>query len=239
MKITPHFHFLTLFPDTIHPWMNASIIGRARKAGIFDYTAHQLRDYSQNKHRTVDDVAYGGGGGMVLSVEPLVAAVEAIRQKISPHPLQVICFSPAGEKMSQPVIERFRPTGTNFHYLLVCGHYEGIDQRFLDHWVDVELSLGDFVITGGELPALVFTDALLRQLEGTLPEAEASRKESFKLTDQNGKLQLEYPHYTRPADFRGHGVPAILTSGDHGAIEKWRQEQAAARTRARRADLLR
>jgi len=236
--IVPHFHFLTLFPDTIHPWMTTSIIGRALKAGVFLYTVHQLRDFAESRHNTVDDVAYGGGGGMVLKIEPLVKALESIQTKVGEEAIRVICFTPAGQKLNQALVSNFKPTLVQKHYLLVCGHYEGIDQRFLDHWVDDEISLGDFVITGGELPALVFADSLLRQLEGTLPELATATQESFALKDQNGSLLLEYPHFTRPSDFRGHQVPNVLLSGDHGAIEKWRFEQAVQRTRARRRDLL-
>lgn len=224
----PHFHFITLFPETIHPWLNASIIGRAREKGVFDYTVHQLRDYTEDKHRTVDDVAYGGGGGMVLKVEPLVKAVEAIRSRIEPAAATVICFTPAGQRMTQERIEAFLTPVR--HFILVCGHYEGIDQRFIDHWADAEISLGDFVLTGGELPALAFCDSLLRQIGGTLPEAATAQNESFKLTHESGQKLIEYPHFTRPSDYRGLAVPPVLLSGDHQAVDQWRRQQSWERT---------
>jgi len=230
-----HFHFVTLFPQAIEVWLTTSILGRAREAGVFDFSLYQLRDFSQDKHRSVDDSAYGGGGGMVLRLEPLVAALEHIRAKIGDAPTKTIYFSPLGRKLEPGLLQELAgPT----HFILICGHYEGIDQRFLDHWVDQEISLGDFVVTGGELPAVAFTDALIRQLGGTL-SAETTQTESFSLRDsKSGKPLLEFPHYTRPAEFRGHKVPEILLSGDHKKIAHWREEEARKRTGLLRPDLL-
>src|SRR5688572_18494238 len=163
MKLT----FITLFPETISSWLETSIMGRAKEAGLFEYETVQLRDFAKNKHSTVDDAAYGGGGGMVLKVEPLALAVEAVKAKSS-LPTMVVSFSPGGQRLTQGLLDGMRGPETKPHYILICGHYEGIDQRFLDHWVDLEISIGDFVVSGGELPALLFADALIRGLEGSL-----------------------------------------------------------------------
>lgn len=236
--MTPlHFHFLSLFPEPIELWLNTSILGRAKKRGLFQSSTYQLRDFSRDRHRTVDDTAYGGGGGMVLRLEPLVEAVESITQTLSPEPVEVICFAPHGTKIGQPLLDEMAASPTR-HLIMVCGHYEGIDQRFFDHWVHREISLGDFIVTGGELPAMVLADALVRQMQGALGSEEGALKESFRLRNDQGGVLLEYPHYTRPADFRGRRVPDVLLSGDHGQIDRWRKEQAADRTRTRRPDLM-
>ncbi len=227
------FTFITLFPETIRAWLDCSIIGRAKAAGLFEYETIQLRDFAKGKHATVDDVAYGGGGGMVLKVEPLAEAVEAIKAQ-STAPVTVVSFSPGGTLLNQTLLDGINRTEKR-HFVLVCGHYEGIDQRFLDHWVDLEISIGDFVVSGGELPALLFADAVIRGQEGTLGHEDGYRTESFQLVDpKDGSKLVEYPHFTRPSEFRGHKVPPVLTSGDHGAVAKWRLEQSRARTAARR-----
>jgi tRNA (guanine37-N1)-methyltransferase len=233
----PHFHFITLFPETIDVWLRSSILGRARNRGLFDFSLYQLRDFSQDRYRSVDDSAYGGGGGMVLRLEPLVAAVEAIAARFPEGSRRVLYFSPAGERLVHRRIRAWAGEGIA-HYILICGHYEGVDQRFLDHWVDAQVSLGDFVLTGGELPAVAFADALIRQLEGVLHHEHATDNESFALTDPlSGSPLLEHPHYTRPAEFRGHPVPPVLLEGNHEAIARWRLEQARERTRRERPDL--
>ncbi len=225
------FTFLTLFPDTIHSWLNSSIIGRARAAGLFEYEAIQLRDFATGPHKTVDDIAYGGGGGMVLKVEPLVAAIEAIKARSTGLPPRVLAFSAAGRLMNQNLFHEARLSPPADHFILICGHYEGIDQRVIDHWVDLELSLGDFVVTGGELPALVFADAMIRGIDGSLGHPEGYRAESFQLEDpQTGEKLLEYPHYTRPTQFRSLPVPPVLTSGNHKAIAAWRLDQSRQKT---------
>jgi len=232
-----HFHFVTLFPEIIHSWMSTSILGRAKEKGIFDYSVYQLRDFSQDSYRSVDDVAYGGGGGMVLKVECLVSALEHILSLVSPEKSRVIYFSPAGRILNQNTLDAYLNVTPEKHLVLICGHYEGVDQRFVDGWVDDEISLGDFVLTGGELPALAFADSLSRHLDGTLKEKESHQNESFSLLVK-GKRLLEYPHYTRPAEFRGKKVPDVLLSGDHQKIAEWRLEQAINRTRTLRPDLL-
>lgn len=234
---SPTFHFVTLFPDFIHAWMGASILGRAFEKKIFDYQVHSLRDFSTDKHRSVDDVAYGGGGGMVLKIDCLVGAIDFIRQQIQEAPSKIIYFSPGGKVMSQRLIQEKLFQIQTHHFILICGHYEGIDQRFIDHWVDEEISLGDFVLTGGELPALCFADALCRHLDGTLKSKESSQQESFMMT-KDGKTLLEYPHYTRPVEFEGYRVPEVLLSGNHQEIAKWREEKALEKTKAQRPDLL-
>ncbi len=222
----PHFHFLTLFPQTIEVWLTTSILGRAHARGLFSFSTHQLREFSGNRYGSVDDAPYGGGGGMVMKVEPLVAAVEAIRNMHAPLPLTVVYFSPRGRRIDASLLETLSlpPAG---RFLFVCGHYEGVDQRFIDHWVDLEVSLGDFVLTGGELPAVALADALIRRIAGTLATEESVARESFSIQDpESGKRLLEYPHYTRPAEFRGHCVPEVLLGGNHREIEAWRAAQS-------------
>lgn len=232
----PHFSFITLFPDAIRIWLTTSILGRAHEKGLFTFDCVQLRDFSVDRHRSVDDTPYGGGGGMVLRLEPLVAAVESLQAK-SPY---VVCFTPAGKPLNLDLIENLTRSEGPRHFAFVCGHYEGIDQRFIEGWVDLEVSLGDFVLTGGELPAVAMADALIRRLAGTLATENASREESFSLRDPSTQARLlEYPHYTRPAEFRGRRVPEILLSGDHARIESWRKAQSLERTRTVRPDLLR
>lgn len=235
-----HFHFITLFPETIEVWLGTSIPGRARAAGLFDYTTVQLRDFTHDNHRTVDDVAYGGGGGMVLKIEPLVEAVESLREKLGRENCRTIYFSPAGKRLDQSVLDELHPDHDGpEHLILICGHYEGVDQRFIDGWVDQEISIGDFVVTGGELPALCLTDALIRQQEGALGCQGASHEESFRLkAPETASPLLEYPQYTRPAEFRGRKVPDVLLSGNHEKVRQWRLDQARLRTRERRPDLL-
>jgi len=233
----PTFHFVTLFPDTIQVWMTTSILGRAHKAGIFDFKIYQLRDYSTTKHLNVDDVAYGGGGGMVLRIEPLVKAVETIRQELGQTPTKVIYFSPAGKTLNHALIKNYASEASHRHFIFICGHYEGVDQRFIDQWVDEEISLGDFVLTGGEIPALAMADSMIRQLDGTLSSQTTAETESFSLTSGNSRL-LEYPHYTRPNEFRGLHVPEVLLSGNHQKIEAWRLEKSKEKTVSRRPDLL-
>lgn len=234
---TIHFHFISLFPEFLQAWMGSSILGKAADRNVFHYSLYQLRDFSKNKHRSVDDVSYGGGGGMVLKVDCLVSAVTHIKDKLGAETSRVIYFSPAGKTLSHQVVQSYLQPSTPSHLILVCGHYEGVDQRFIDHWVDEEISLGDFVLTGGELPALAFADSLSRHLEGTLTRKDSASQESFSLS-HNGCRLLEYPQYTRPPEFEGFTVPEILLSGDHVKIEAWRKEQSLLRTQKLRPDLL-
>ncbi len=231
-----HFHFVTLFPQTIETWLTTSIMGRAARAGLFDYSLIQLRDYAHNKHRSVDDTTYGGGGGMVLSVEPLAEAVEALFSQWGKEKCEVIYFSPVGARLSQTLLESCYARPKN-HLILVCGHYEGVDERFIEGWVDQQISLGDFVITGGEIAALAFCDALVRQMDGALGAETGAVNESFRLRSGRSRL-LEYPQYTKPAEFRGRNVPEVLLSGDHQKIDAWRQQMSLSRTQQMRPDLL-
>lgn len=221
----PHFAFVTLFPDAVRVWLTTSILGRAYEKDLFTFETVQLRDFSTSKHRSVDDTPYGGGGGMVLSVEPLVAAVESLKPRWPGA--KVVYFSPRGRRIDTGLLEELSQTENAGHFILVCGHYEGVDERFCAHFVDLELSLGDFVLTGGELPAVAFADAMIRRLAGTLASQAAHEQESFSLKDpRTGERLLEYPHYTRPAEFRGHKVPDVLLSGDHRRIAQWRADHS-------------
>jgi tRNA (guanine37-N1)-methyltransferase len=216
----PKFHFIALFPEIIQAWLSTSILGRALERGVFSFALYQLRDFALDKNRTVDDVAYGGGGGMVLKPEPLVAAVESIWKKYGHS--KVVCFSAKGRRLDTGYLES---AGSVSNLILVCGHYEGIDQRFIEGWVDEEISIGDYVISGGELAALVYVDAWVRRLAGALGRETAATAESFSLRE--GRLRLlEYPHYTRPREFQGRVVPDVLFSGDHAAIHRWRMQQS-------------
>lgn len=218
---------VTLFPEFILQAVDHSILGRAIAAGLVTVNVINPRDFSTNKHKTVDDYPFGGGAGMVMKTEPLVAAIEASRES-SQIAVPVIYMSPAGETLTQDIAAEL---ATLNGITLVCGHYEGIDERVREHWIDRELSIGDYVLTGGEPAALVVIDAVCRLLPGVLGNTESPADESFS----SGKL--EYPHYTRPADFRGHKVPDILLSGHHANIDDWRRTQALVRTRSRRPDL--
>lgn len=229
----PVFHIITLFPEVLRPYLETSILGQAYRREVFDFELIQLRDFASDKHRSVDDSTYGGGAGMVLKVEPLVKAVERLWTQHGRENCTVIFFSPSGELLSQPFLETAAKR-LKQHQILICGHYEGADQRFIDHWVDLEISLGDFILTGGELPALAFVDSSVRLLEGTFDKPEAALHESFRL---GGRKLLEYDQYTRPRQFREHGVPEILLSGNHAEIEAWRLKQAEERTAKKRPDL--
>lgn len=221
---------LTLFPEMFEGVFNASILGKAREKGIATLQAVNFRDYANNKHNTVDDYPYGGGGGMVLQAEPVFAAVEAlIEEKKSAKPPRVILMCPQGESYSQKKAEEL---AKEEHLILICGHYEGYDERIREHLVTDELSVGDYVLTGGELPAMTVIDSVVRLLPGTLGNATSA------VTDSYSTGLLEYPHYTRPAEFRQWSVPDILLSGHHAKVEQWRREQSLLRTLRRRPDLL-
>jgi tRNA (guanine37-N1)-methyltransferase len=217
------FDVLTLFPAMFEGPLAASIPGRIQEQGLVTIRVHDLRDWGLGRHRTVDDATYGGGAGMVMRPEPVAAALAALRQPGS----VAILLDPAGEVYRQP---RAVELAAHEHLILVCARYEGVDER-IRGMVDLELSIGDYVLTGGELPALVVIDAVIRLLPGAI-DARSTAEESFSAG------LLEYPQYTRPPEFRGATVPDILTSGDHGAVARWRHEQALERTRARRPDLL-
>ncbi len=226
------FDIMTLFPDLIESVLSESIIGRARKAGIIDIHAHNIRDYSKNKHRHVDDTPYGGGKGMLMSPVPIYDCyLDVINPEKNPSVRRhVVYMSPQGSVLTQAKAREFSENYDNIIFL--CGHYEGVDQRIIDEIVDEELSIGDYVLTGGEIPACIVVDAVSRLIPGVLSDAECYEKESF--SDEN---LLEYPQYTRPYEFLGRKVPDVLISGHHANIEKWREEQALAKTKLARPDL--
>jgi tRNA (guanine37-N1)-methyltransferase len=215
---------LTLFPEMFPGPLNAGVTGRGLAAGLVTLKVHSLRDYTHDRHRQVDDVPYGGGAGMVLKPEPIF---EAVRARSGKGP--VILLTPQGELLNQGLV---RELARHDDLYLICGRYEGVDERVATHLVDKEVSIGDYVLTGGELPAMVVIDAVSRLVAGVLGSEESPKDESF---DQH---LLEYPHYTRPAEFEGNPVPEVLRSGHHAEIERWRRAQAAERTRRRRPDLL-
>lgn len=217
---------LTLFPGMFAGPLDESIVKRARAEGRLDLRVHNLRDYAHDRHKTVDDRPFGGGPGMVLKPEPLFEAVEHLT--VGADDAQVILLSPAGRVFTQAIA---RDLAQHRHLLLVCGSYEGFDERIREGLADDELSIGDYVLTNGALPAMVVIDAVTRLLPGVLGDDESALEESFS------QGLLEYPHYTRPAEFRGMKVPEILLSGNHAEIAKWRAEQAQLRTRLRRPDL--
>jgi tRNA (guanine37-N1)-methyltransferase len=216
---------LTLFPAMFAGPLDESIVKRAREAGLLDLKIHNLRDWAHDRHRTVDDKPFGGGPGMLLKVEPLFEAIESLQREKT----RVILLSPSGRKFDQSIA---RELAQQEDLLLVCGSYEGFDERVREALADDELSIGDYVLTNGALPAMVVIDAVTRLLPGVLGDDESSHDESFS------QGLLEYPHYTRPAEFRGMKVPDVLLSGNHAEIEKWRREQAKLRTEKQRPDLL-
>ncbi|HEY5913076.1 MAG TPA: tRNA (guanosine(37)-N1)-methyltransferase TrmD [Verrucomicrobiae bacterium] len=216
---------LTLFPGMFAGPLDESIIMRARRAGLLDLNIHNLRDYTHDRHKTVDDRPFGGGPGMLLKPEPIFEAVE----KIAGASTRVVLMSPAGRLFNQAIAQELARFD---ELLLVSGHYEGFDERVRQELADDELSVGDYVLTNGALPAMVVIDAVTRLLPGALGDDQSADEESFS----NGLL--EYPQYTRPAEFRGLKVPEVLLSGNHAEIAKWRSEQARQRTQQRRPDLL-
>jgi tRNA (guanine37-N1)-methyltransferase len=217
---------VTLFPEIALAPLSESIIQRARKAGLVEITAHNLRDWTTDKHHKADDTLCGGGQGMLLKPEPVFAAIEALRTLES----KVVLMTPQGKVFKQSLA---RQLSTETHLILLCGHYEGIDHRVIEQLVDLELSIGDYVLTNGAIAAAVVTDAIVRLLPGALGNEQSSIEESF-----SDPQLLEAPAYTRPIDFRGLLVPEILLSGHHGNISKWRHEKALERTQANRPDLL-
>ena len=220
---------ITLFPEMFAPVLGESIIGRAQKSGAVEIHTHQLRDYALDKHRRVDDTPYGGGMGMLMKAEPTALCFEAICAEVGARP-HFVYMSPQGRTLRQQRLRELAEATENI--CILCGHYEGVDQRVLDRYIDEEISIGDYVLTGGEIPAMVFADALCRMVPGVLTNNACFTEESHF-----GGL-LEYPQYTKPAEWRGMAVPEILLSGHHQNIEKWRREQALEVTRKKRPDLL-
>jgi tRNA (guanine37-N1)-methyltransferase len=220
------FDVITIFPDLIRDAISQSIPGRAIKAGLVEVVTHDLRDYTEDKHKTVDDTPYGGGAGMIFKPKPLAKAIEDVKGE-SEAP--VIYMTAEGRLLNQETANAF---SFQDHVILLCGHYRGIDERIREQYVTDELSIGDYVLSGGELPALVVMDAVIRLIPGAIGDAESALDDSF----QNGLLDA--PWYTRPRAFEGMVVPDVLLNGDHKKITAWREDQALKRTRERRPDLL-
>lgn len=219
---------LTLFPDMCEAVMAESIVGRARKKGYLQVCCHQIRDYAYDKHQRVDDCPFGGGKGMLLMAEPIALCIDDLTAHLGKKP-HMIYMSPQGSVLNQ---QRIKELGQMENIAILCGHYEGVDERLLDAYVDEQISLGDFVLTGGELPALALADAVSRMVKGVLAEDVCFEEESH----YNGLL--EYPHYTRPAVWRDREVPPVLLSGHHANIAKWRRAQSLWRTLQHRPDML-
>ncbi len=223
------FDVFTLLPEVFPAYLGSSILQRAQERGILEVHLHNLRDYAHDRHRTTDDLPYGGGGGMVMKPEPIFEAVESVFGTTQPFPCPIILLTPQGRLFTQKVATEL---ATYPRLALICGRYEGVDERVREHLVTDEISIGDFVLTGGELAALVIIDAVTRLLPGVLGDPDGA------WDDSHASGLLEYPHYTRPAEFRGWRVPEILLSGNHAAIARWRRKEALRRTLLRRPDLL-
>ncbi|MDD4238662.1 MAG: tRNA (guanosine(37)-N1)-methyltransferase TrmD [Desulfotomaculaceae bacterium] len=223
------FDILTLFPEMFTGPLTSSILKRARERGLIDVNLVNIRDYSANKHHTVDDTPYGGGAGMVMGPEALTNAIEHVVGQYGSASPRVLLMCPQGRPFSQALAADL---ASEKNLLLICGHYEGIDERVRETMVTDEISIGDYILTGGELPAAVVVDTVARLLPGVLGEAASAEEESFQTS------LLEYPHYTRPREYRGQAVPEVLLSGHHEEIRKWRRRHSLLRTLARRPDLL-
>jgi tRNA (guanine37-N1)-methyltransferase len=219
---------VTIFPAMVEAALTEGVVGRARTRGVLDIRTRDLREYTDDRHRSVDDVPYGGGPGMVMKPEPLFRAVEAIAAERG-APSAVVLMSPQGRMLTHEVAERLSRLP---RLILLCGRYEGVDERVVDALVTDEISIGDYVLTGGELPALVLIDVVARLVPGVVGDAESLVSESF------ARPRLDHPHYTRPASFRGRDVPEVLTSGNHAEIERWRRRERLRRTEERRPDLI-
>jgi len=228
------FDVLTLFPAIFDGYLGQSLLKKAIDAGLVDVELHDIREWSRDKHHKVDDRPFGGGPGMILQVEPVVECVEAVQQLAAPGHL--VTLSPRGRTLNQKVVEELaaRP-----RLLLLCGRYEGFDERVFDILQPDEISIGDYVLNGGEAAAIVVIDACIRLIPGVLGDEESSQHDSFSTSNSSsGNRLLEFPQYSRPREFRGHVVPEVLVSGNHEQIARWRREQSYLSTRKRRADLL-
>jgi tRNA (guanine37-N1)-methyltransferase len=219
---------VTIFPEALEPFLRASLLGKAAERGLLHTAVHNLRNYTNDPHKKVDDEPYGGGPGMVMTPEPFFKAVEEIAADRKRDDPRVILLSPQGRRLTQSIARELAGLPS---LLLLCGRYEGVDERVAQHLVDEELSIGDYVLAGGEVAALVLIDAVARLIPGVVGEPESIAYESFE------EGLLDHPHFTRPAEFRGHKVPDILLSGDHAAVDEWRRSEAVRRTRDRRPDL--
>ena len=232
-----HFHVFTIFPEIFEPYLQTSILLRARKNNLVQVHLHNIRDWTTDRHHMTDDVPYGGGGGMIMKPDPLFAAVEGVLG--SPAPCPVILLTPQGRRFTQGIALALAGSGfsqdqeqADTRIALLCGRYEGVDERVRQHLVTDEISIGDYVLTGGELAALVVIDAVTRLIPGALGDPKGAADDSY------ASGLLEHPHYTRPPDFRGWRVPDVLLSGDHARIQRWRREGSLLRTWQRRPDLL-
>jgi tRNA (guanine37-N1)-methyltransferase len=222
------FDVFSIFPEVMRPYLETSVLGKAQERSLIQIGLHDIRDFTTDKHHTTDDEPFGGGGGMVMKAEPVFTAVESVLGE-NRSEVHLILLTPQGEPFSQAMADQLSKKGW---LALICGRYEGIDERIREHLVDQEISIGDFVLTGGEIAALTVIDATVRLLPGVLGNSEATGR------DSHSSGLLEHPHYTRPANFRGWEVPAVLRSGDHQKVAAWRHEQALRRTYLRRPDLL-
>ncbi len=221
------FDVFSLLPEIFAPYLQASILQKAASRGLLEFQLHNIRDYAHDRHHTTDDTPYGGGGGMVMKVEPVFEAIETVLG--APPVCPVILMTPQGRVFNQTIAYEL---AAQPRLALLCGRYEGIDERIREHLVTDEISIGDYVLTGGELPALILIDAISRLLPGVLGDPTGAAD------DSHASGLLEYPHYTRPPEFRGWGIPPVLQSGDHAKIAQWRREQSLLRTQAKRPDML-
>lgn len=219
---------LTIFPEAFRGPLDVSIVKRAREDGLLDLAIHDIREHATDRHRSVDDYPFGGGHGMIMRVDVLEAALQHVQGLVG-RPGYVVYMSPAGERLTDAIV---RELAGHERLVIVCGRYEGVDERFVEHCIDREISIGDYVLTGGELPAMVLIDGVTRHIPGALGDEVSPEEESF------AEGLLEHPQYTRPADYRGWRVPEVLLSGHHANIEKWKREQRILRTKERRPDLL-
>jgi len=225
---------LTLFPEMFPGVLNASILGRAAEAGLAQFHLHNIRNWADNKHAKADDRPFGGGPGMVMMCQPLYDSVVAV-EGLDNRPATRVLLSPQGSPLDQRRVEEL---ASKPRLLLIAGHYEGVDERVIDELQPLELSVGDYVLSGGELAAMVLIDAVVRLLPGVLGHEDSAAQDSFAARGPDGQRLLDCPHYTRPREWRGRSVPEVLLNGDHQAIEEWRRQEMIRRTQARRPDLL-
>ncbi len=225
------FDILTIFPEQIEQYIRQGVTNIAMKKGLVDIKVHDLRKWSKDNHKSIDDSPFGGGAGMVMMIEPIYEAIKDIKKAIDKDNVKVIITTPRGKILNQNLLTEMS-SNVESNYIILCGHYEGIDERVFDNLVDIEISLGDFVLSGGELPALVLVDGITRLIPGVLGNSSSPVDESFS----NGLL--EYPQYTRPSEFNNWKVPEILLSGNHSEIEKWRNNESKRITKDRRPDLV-
>ena len=221
---------LTLFPEMFSGYLSQSILNKSIERGLVEIHVHNMRDWSTDKHNKIDDRPFGGGPGMILMVEPVVNCVRDV-QKMAPDPGTLILTTPQGQRLCQPMVEDL---AVHKRFIVLCGRYEGFDQRVIDILQPMELSIGDYILNGGEVASMVLIDSLVRMVPGVLGDELSNFDDSFS----RGNRMLEYPQYTRPREFEGHEVPDVLLGGNHGAIERWRNEQSLQKTKQRRSDLL-